>query len=109
MLGSVYCSVISSLALAWRQWVELVILAWSRPAFWNGDALGWSVEISEADVQSLFDEQSGVVLCLVQHAGLLPQYWMLLSPGVLCYGRLFRLSPSGGSSVLFYAGLRVYI
>ena len=32
-------------------------------------------------------------------------YWMLLSPGVLCYGRLFHLSPSGGSSVVLYAGL----
>ena len=78
------------------------------PAFWNGDALVSvdQFEISEADVQSLLDEQCGVILCLVQHAGLLPQYWMLLSPGVLCYGQLFCLSLSGGSSVLLYAGLK---
>ena len=30
---------------------------------------------------------------------------MLLSAGVLCYGRLLCLSPSDGSSVLLYAGL----
>ena len=65
------------------------------PAFWNGDALVSvdQFEISEADVQSLLDEQCGVILCLVQHAGLLPQYWMLLSPGVLRYGRLFPSLP----------------
>ena len=33
------------------------------------------------------------------------QYWVMLSPGVLCYSRLLCLSPSGGSSVLFYVGL----
>ena len=58
------------------------------PAFWNGNAL-ISVDqfkIGEADVQSLLDEQCGVILCLVPHAGFLPQYWMLLSLGVLHYG-----------------------
>ena len=40
-----------------------------------------------------------------QSAGLLPQYWVLLSPGMLCYGQFLCFSPSGGGSVLLYAGL----
>ena len=37
------------------------------PAFWNGDALISvdQLEISEADVQSLLDEQCGVILCFL--------------------------------------------
>ena len=31
------------------------------------------------DWPAKLDERCGVILCFVQHAGLLPQYWMLLS------------------------------
>ena len=73
------------------------------PAFQNGDALisVYQLEFSETDVYS--DEQC-VVVCLVQHTGLLLQHWVMLSPGVLCYGQLLSLSPSCGSFLLLYEG-----
>ena len=53
-----------------------------------------------------FDEQGGVVSCLIQHLSLVPQNQVMVSPSMLSNGRLLWLSSSGRCLVLLHPGLK---
>ena len=61
---------------------------------------------SVVDVKRFLNQEHGIVSRLVQVCCFIPNRTVMFRLGVLCYGRLFRLSSSGGCLVFLQMGLQ---